>query len=77
MRCPKGGMQLVDIDYRTIKIDRCTACEGVWVDAGELEEISRFDASGIGEFLSIFEYLKSFLTLYAFFFLQGFLYLNG
>lgn len=55
MRCPKCGMQLVEIDYRTIKIDRCTACDGVWLDAGELEEISRFDASGMGKFFSIFK----------------------
>jgi len=55
MRCPKCGMQLVEIDYRTIKIDRCTACDGVWLDAGELEEISKFDASGMGKFFSIFK----------------------
>ena len=55
MRCPKCGMQLVEIDYRTIKIDRCTACDGVWLDAGELEEISRFDSSGMGKFFSIFK----------------------
>lgn len=53
MRCPKCGMQLVEIDYRTIKIDRCTACDGVWLDAGELEEISKFDASVMGKFFSI------------------------
>jgi len=53
MRCPKCGMQLVEIDYRTIKIDRCTACDGVWLDAGELEGIFKFDASGMGKFFSI------------------------
>ncbi len=32
MRCPKCGMQLVEIDYCRIKIDRCTACDGVWLE---------------------------------------------
>jgi hypothetical protein len=55
MRCPKCGMQLVEIDYRTIKIDRCTSCDGVWLDAGELEQISRFDAPVMNKFFSIFK----------------------
>jgi hypothetical protein len=55
MRCPKCGMQLVEIDYRGIKIDRCTACDGVWLDAGELEEISGFDAPVMSKFFSIFK----------------------
>jgi ssDNA-binding Zn-finger/Zn-ribbon topoisomerase 1 len=55
MRCPKCGMQLVEIDYRGIKIDRCTACDGVWLDAGELEEISGFDAPVMNKFFSIFK----------------------
>jgi hypothetical protein len=55
MRCPKCGMQLVAIDYRGITIDRCTACDGVWLDAGELEAISVLDASVLGKFFSIFK----------------------
>ncbi len=55
MRCPKCGMQLVEIDYRGIKIDRCTACDGVWLDAGELEEISEFDVPVMNKFFSIFK----------------------
>jgi hypothetical protein len=55
MRCPKCGMQLVEIDYRGMKIDRCTACDGVWLDAGELEEISGFDAPVMSKFFSIFK----------------------
>jgi len=55
MRCPKCGMQLVEIDYRKIKIDRCTACDGVWLDAGELEDLSTFDAPVMSKFFSIFK----------------------
>ena len=37
MHCPKCGMQLIEVDYKTLKIDRCSACDGIWLDAGELE----------------------------------------
>ena len=37
MYCPKCGMQLIEVDYKTLKIDRCSACDGIWLDAGELE----------------------------------------
>ena len=39
MWCPKCSMQLVGIDYKGIKIDKCTACDGVWLAAGELEAL--------------------------------------
>lgn len=55
MRCPKCGMQLVEIDYRTIKIDRCTACDGVWLDAGELDQLSKLDAPVARKFFSVFK----------------------
>ena len=34
MKCPKCGMGLTEIDYRGIKVDRCSGCEGLWFDAG-------------------------------------------
>jgi len=37
MKCPKCGMRLNEIEYKDGKIDKCTACDGVWLDAGELE----------------------------------------
>jgi len=55
MHCPKCGMQLVEIDYRGIKIDRCSACDGVWLDAGELEAVSRFETTVKDKFFSIFK----------------------
>jgi hypothetical protein len=39
MHCPKCGMELAGINYQGVKIDRCSACHGIWLDAGELEEI--------------------------------------
>jgi len=55
MRCPKCGMQLVEIDYRGIKIDKCTGCDGVWLDQGELEAIVNLDKSVISKLLSGFK----------------------
>ncbi|OGW01061.1 MAG: hypothetical protein A2889_01675 [Nitrospinae bacterium RIFCSPLOWO2_01_FULL_39_10] len=39
MHCPKCGMNLIEIDYKGIKIDKCSGCEGIWLDAGELEAV--------------------------------------
>jgi protein-arginine kinase activator protein McsA len=40
MRCPKCGMELKEITYRHIKIDECFSCGGVFLDAGELEQVA-------------------------------------
>lgn len=48
MHCPKCGMQLIEIDYKSLKIDRCSACEGVWLDAGELEAAVELDKGMLG-----------------------------
>jgi len=55
MKCPKCGMELIEIDYRGIKIDRCSACEGVWLDAGELEAVSDLEKTGLDRFFNIFK----------------------
>lgn len=54
MCCPKCGMKLVEIDYNSIKIDKCTGCEGVWLDAGELEAVSKLEKSMADKFFSVF-----------------------
>jgi uncharacterized protein len=43
MKCPKCGSGLIEIDYGSIKVDKCSGCEGVWLDSGELEAVSRLD----------------------------------
>jgi len=55
MRCPKCGMELIEIDYKGITIDRCSECDGVWLDAGELEALSKMEKSGLDKFFSIFK----------------------
>ncbi len=40
MRCPKCGMELSEIGYRGIQLDKCFCCGGVYLDDGELEQIA-------------------------------------
>ena len=39
MKCPKCGHDLKTEDLDGIEIDRCTFCEGVFFDAGELDQL--------------------------------------
>jgi uncharacterized protein len=39
MKCPKCGHDLAEEDLDGVSIDRCSYCEGVFFDAGELEAI--------------------------------------
>ncbi len=55
MRCPKCGMELVEIDYQSIMVDKCTKCEGIWLDAGEFESVSKLEKSGIDKLFSVFK----------------------
>ena len=53
MHCPKCGMALEEITYHDIKVDRCTECRGVWLDKGELDQVTKFQEVGfITELLS-------------------------
>jgi hypothetical protein len=54
MRCPKCGMELIEIEYKKIKIDKCSECEGVWLDVGELKAASKLE-SGINKLFSVFK----------------------
>jgi len=54
MKCPKCGMNLVEIDYRSIKVDKCSACDGVWLDAGEMEAVAGLDKSALEKLFSVF-----------------------
>ncbi len=39
MKCPKCGMDLQAIHRGQVEIDTCFSCQGIWLDAGELEQI--------------------------------------
>jgi len=38
--CPKCREELEVILFRENTVDRCTGCQGVWLDAGELERLT-------------------------------------
>lgn len=51
MRCPKCGAPLKERSFQKIAIDQCTGCGGIWLDAGELEQIAKKDdESWLGKF---------------------------
>ncbi|MBI5893963.1 MAG: zf-TFIIB domain-containing protein [Deltaproteobacteria bacterium] len=54
MRCPKCGMHLIEIDYKNIKIDKCSECEGIWLDAGELEAVAKMEKTGLDKLFDVF-----------------------
>ena len=54
-KCPKCGMDLIEIDYKNIKVDKCSGCEGIWLDPGELEAVSRLEKTGIDKLFSVFK----------------------
>lgn len=39
MRCPKCGMQLQAVMHGKVEIDSCFNCGGIFLDAGELQEL--------------------------------------
>jgi ribosomal protein L37AE/L43A len=45
MKCPKCGNSLTETDRNWIKIDICSACGGVWLDAGEMDAIAILERS--------------------------------
>src|SRR3972149_5825075 len=54
MKCPKCGMDLLEIDYKGMRVDKCSGCEGVWLDAGELEAVAKLEKTGIDKLFSVF-----------------------
>jgi hypothetical protein len=54
MKCPKCGMPLIEVDFKGIKVDKCSACQGVWLDAGELEAVSKLEKSFLDDLFGLF-----------------------
>lgn len=51
MRCPKCGEPLKARSFQKIEIDQCTGCNGIWLDAGELDHVATKEESGwLGKF---------------------------
>jgi uncharacterized protein len=41
MKCPKDGYDLATSEYHGVQIETCPHCGGMWLDAGELEVVSK------------------------------------
>ena len=54
MRCPKCGMELLEVSYKGIAVDKCSECEGVWLDAGEFESASRLEKNSLNKLFDVF-----------------------
>ncbi|MBN1301195.1 MAG: zf-TFIIB domain-containing protein [Melioribacteraceae bacterium] len=54
MHCPKCGNKLIEIEYKNILVDKCSACDGIWLDAGELEEISKLESISLNRWFGVF-----------------------
>lgn len=46
LQCPKCDGALYETDFESIKIDVCDKCHGVWLDAGELAQVSQKEEGG-------------------------------
>jgi hypothetical protein len=55
MRCPKCGMELIEISYKQLKIDKCSSCDGIWLDAGEFEQVTELEKSSLDKFFKVFK----------------------
>jgi len=55
MHCPKCGNKLIEISYKDILVDKCSSCEGVWLDAGELETVSALEDGSITKWFGVFK----------------------
>ena len=53
-RCPKCGAALVAVQFRSVEIDKCSHCGGIWLDMGEIEAITPDDKSFLGSVKRIF-----------------------
>jgi hypothetical protein len=53
-RCPKCGAPLVAVHYRGVELDKCSRCQGVWLDCGELEQVVAEEKKFLGGLKRIF-----------------------
>ena len=46
MQCPRCDGNLKEIKFEEVLIDTCDKCGGVWLDSGELEQLTKKDTGG-------------------------------
>jgi hypothetical protein len=53
-RCPKCAAELVPVLYRGVELDKCSRCQGVWLDFAELDQMIAEDTGFRGSVRRIF-----------------------
>ena len=46
LKCPKCEGTLLETRFENVLVDRCDKCNGVWLDAGEVESITKSESGG-------------------------------
>ena len=46
MKCPRCDGSLSESKFEEVAIDTCDKCGGVWLDSGELEQLTRKETGG-------------------------------
>lgn len=54
MRCPKCGSELTEVTFRSVTADRCFSCNGMWLDAGEIEHLAGHEPTNMTAVLDFF-----------------------
>lgn len=54
MHCPKCGSSLQEVEFKGVRIDKCFGCEGLWLDAGELETLSKLEQASATKAFKLF-----------------------
>lgn len=55
MKCPKCGSDLETKLHEAVEVDVCKACGGVWLDAGELEQLAGKESTVLKTFFEFFK----------------------
>jgi hypothetical protein len=46
MQCPRCDGSLKETKFEEVSIDTCEKCGGVWLDSGELEQVTKKEGGG-------------------------------
>lgn len=56
MHCPKDGTELATVRLKGVAVDTCASCGGMWLDAGEMDElVDNADTGPLGALRKIFK----------------------
>jgi len=53
-RCPRCAGELIPVPFRGVELDKCSGCQGVWLDFGELDQVVAEDPGFFGAVRKIF-----------------------